>query len=101
LERRLWQHQNGLGARHTAKRLPVKLVYCEFYDYVADAFYREKQVHGWNRKKNEALIAGNTNLLHEFAVCLDESHYSNLHKPCSLSRIEGTIIEADNSQPRG
>jgi putative endonuclease len=52
LERRLWQHQNGLGANHTAKRLPVKLVYCEFFDRVADAFDREKQVQGWSRKKS-------------------------------------------------
>jgi putative endonuclease len=26
LEQRLWQHQNGLGANHTAKRLPVKML---------------------------------------------------------------------------
>ena len=25
LARRLWQHQNGQGANHTIKRLPVKL----------------------------------------------------------------------------
>ena len=61
LERRLEQHQRREGARHTAKRLPVKLVYCEFFDRVADAFAREKQVQGWNRKKKEALIAGDMN----------------------------------------
>ncbi|NOY59877.1 MAG: GIY-YIG nuclease family protein, partial [Calditrichaeota bacterium] len=44
LERRLWEHQKGLGANHTKKRLPVELVYCEEYDRVDDAFYREKQV---------------------------------------------------------
>ena len=38
LDKRLWDHQNGLGARHIAKRLPVKLVYCENYDRVEDAF---------------------------------------------------------------
>ncbi len=46
LPRRLWQHQNGMGANHTAKRLPVKLVYAEEFEHVADAFYREKQVQG-------------------------------------------------------
>ena len=75
LERRLWQHQNGLGARHTAKRLPVKLVYCEFYDRVSDAFYREKQVQGWSRKKKQALMAGDTNELHWLAECRNETHY--------------------------
>lgn len=74
LERRLWQHQNGLGAKHTAKRLPVKLVYCEFYDRVSDAFYREKQVQGWSRKKKQALMAGDTNALHELAECQNETH---------------------------
>lgn len=78
LERRLWQHQNGLGANHTAKRLPVKLVYCEFYDRVSDAFYREKQVQGWSRKKKQALIAGDTNELHRLAECQYETHYQKI-----------------------
>ena len=65
LDRRLWEHQNGLGARHTAKRLPVKLVYCEYYDRVEDAFHREKQVQGWSRHKKQALIEGNLEKLVE------------------------------------
>ena len=56
LEKRLWEHQSGLGTNHTKKRLPVKLVYYEEYDRVDEAFYREKQVQGWSRKKKEALI---------------------------------------------
>ncbi len=75
LKRRLWQHQNGLGANHTAKRLPVKLVYYEFYARVSDAFYREKQVQGWSRKKKQALIAGDLNELHRLAECQNETHY--------------------------
>jgi putative endonuclease len=31
LERRLEQHQNGEGANHTKRRLPVTLVYYEEY----------------------------------------------------------------------
>jgi putative endonuclease len=80
LERRLWQHQNGLGANHTAKRLPVKLVYCEFFEHVGDAFKREKQVQGWTRRKKEALMVGDSNLLHEFAKCQNESHFQQLHQ---------------------
>ncbi|HHD81681.1 MAG TPA: GIY-YIG nuclease family protein [Campylobacterales bacterium] len=34
LEKRLWQHQNGEGANHTKKRLPVELVYAEAYDRI-------------------------------------------------------------------
>jgi len=58
LERRLWEHQNMRGANHTKKRLPVKLVYFEEYSRIDEAFYREKQVQGWSRKKKEALIKG-------------------------------------------
>ena len=58
LKRRLKQHQNGEGANHTKKRLPVKLVYFEEFPRIDTAFYREKQVQGWNRKKKEALIYG-------------------------------------------
>lgn len=58
LELRLGQHQNGEGANHTKKRLPVKMVYFEEFDRIDHAFYREKQVQGWSRKKKEALIKG-------------------------------------------
>ncbi len=79
LERRLWQHQTGVGANHTAKRLPVKLVYCEFFEHVADAFKREKQVQGWTRRKKQALMAGDSNLLHQFSECQNHSHFQQLN----------------------
>lgn len=56
LNLRIQQHQSGLGSRHTKKYLPVKLVYFEEFPRIDEAFYREKQVHGWSRKKKEALI---------------------------------------------
>jgi putative endonuclease len=67
LELRLAQHQNGEGANHTRKHLPVKLVYYEEYNRIDEAFYREKQVQGWSRKKKEALINGDVNLLPDLA----------------------------------
>jgi putative endonuclease len=76
LELRLQQHQNGEGANHTRKRLPVELVYFEKFDRIDEAFYREKQVQGWNRKKKEALINGDRNLLRKLSVCKNETHYS-------------------------
>jgi len=63
LERRLLEHQQGLGANYTAGRLPVTLVYCEEYDRVEDAFRREKQVQGSRRAKREALMNGASKLL--------------------------------------
>jgi len=67
LERRVSEHQQGLGAKYTSNRLPVKLVYGEEYDRVADAYTREKQVQGWRRVKREALINGDPGLLPELA----------------------------------
>ena len=67
LDVRLAQHQNGEGAKHTKRRLPVKLVYYEEYARVQDAFYREKQVQGWSRRKKEALIEGKHECLPELA----------------------------------
>ena len=72
---RLWEHENGLGANYTMKRLPVKLVYCEFFERVADAFEREKQVQGWSRKKKQALMNGDFNQLRQFAQCQNGSHH--------------------------
>jgi putative endonuclease len=63
LERRFKQHQNGEGANHTKKRLPVELVYYEEFARIDKAFYREKQVQGWSRKKKEALIKGEYGIL--------------------------------------
>ncbi len=67
LDLRIEQHQSGEGAIYTAKRLPVKLTYYEEYDRIDDAFYREKQVQGWSRKKKDALIKGEPYLLHKLA----------------------------------
>ena len=67
LDSRVIEHQNGEGANHTKKRLPVELVYFEEYDRVVDAFDREKQVQGWSMEKKEALINGHYNKLPDLA----------------------------------
>ena len=67
LDKRLWEHQNGLGSNYTKKRLPIKLVYGEEYERVDDAFAREKQVQGWSREKKEALIKEKYNILPELS----------------------------------
>ena len=63
LEQRVWQHQQGEGAKYTARRLPVELVYSEEYRRIDEAFSREKQVQGWSRAKKEALIRGDYDAL--------------------------------------
>ena len=52
IDKRLWKHQHGLGANHTKKHLLVKLVYCEEYDRIDEAFSRENKCRvGRERKK--------------------------------------------------
>ncbi|WP_083363559.1 GIY-YIG nuclease family protein [Microterricola viridarii] len=58
LDGRLVQHQSGSGAKYTARRLPVRLVYYEEFDSIAAAFAREHTVQGWLRRRKDALIAG-------------------------------------------
>jgi len=77
---RLQQHQEGKGANHTKKRLPVKLVYFESFERIDDAFYREKQVQGWSREKKEALIQGMQGVLHKMAECKNQTHFKNQKK---------------------
>ena len=86
LERRLWQHQNGEGANHTRKRLPIKLIYCEEYDRVDEAFYREKQVQGWSRRKKQALIEGSPEKLIEFS-----RNYTEYGKDGDLALIDPAL----------
>ncbi|MCF6306657.1 MAG: GIY-YIG nuclease family protein [Flavobacteriaceae bacterium] len=77
LEKRVVQHNAGEGSNFTKKHLPVKLVYFEEFQRIDEAFYREKQIQGWSRKKKEALINGESNLLHTLSECKNESHFKN------------------------
>jgi putative endonuclease len=67
LEYRISEYQGGKGVKYTSRRLPIKLVYSEEYERVADAYTREKQVQNWSRAKREALINGNQESLPKLA----------------------------------
>lgn len=71
---RIDQHNNGQGANHTKKHLPVKLVYLEQFQRIDDAFYREKQIQGWSRLKKEALIQNKFEELNKLSECKNDSH---------------------------
>jgi putative endonuclease len=58
LDRRLWQHQNGEGAKYTQRRRPVRLVWCLVFDRIDEAWAFEKRVQTWGRAKRLALIEG-------------------------------------------
>ena len=53
------------------------LVYYEEFQRIDEAFYREKQVQGWSRKKKEALMENNYNDLKRFAICQNETNSNN------------------------
>ena len=78
LEKRIEEHQKGEGANFTRKHLPVELVYFEEFERIDEAFYREKQIQGWSRKKKEALINGKRNKLHKLSECKNETHFLRL-----------------------
>ncbi len=67
LESRVEVHNAGDGANYTKKHLPVELVYFEVYSRIDWAFQREKQIQGWSRKKKEALIRGEAQLIPKLA----------------------------------
>ncbi len=69
LERRIWEHNEGLGAAYTRRpgRRPVALLWSLECSNIGDAFRLEKQVQGWSRAKREALMRGDFELLPELA----------------------------------
>ena len=58
LDRRLWEHNEGLGAEYTRRRRPVQLVWSAEFEHVGEAFFWEKRIQGWGRAKREALARG-------------------------------------------
>ena len=72
LGKRLEEHQQGEGALFTRKHLPVELVYYEQFQRIDEAFLREHQIKGWNRKKKEALINQQYELLPELSKFKEE-----------------------------
>ena len=67
-EQRLSEHQMKLSpSAFTASRLPVRLVYSEYFDLVTDAIAAERRIKGWSRAKKEALIKSDWKLVQVLA----------------------------------
>ena len=56
IERRMYEHKNGLNESFSKRYGLLILVYCEFYKYVNDAIKREKQLKNWQRQWKISLI---------------------------------------------
>jgi putative endonuclease len=51
-------HNAGRGAKYTAGRRPVELVYTEAFTSIGDALRREHELKRWSRARKAALAAG-------------------------------------------
>jgi len=49
-------HNDARGARYTAGRRPVRVVYVEAFEEIGDALRREHELKRLTRRKKEALI---------------------------------------------
>jgi predicted GIY-YIG superfamily endonuclease len=57
------KHNHGRGAKYTASRRPVKVVYSEAHGSRSAAQSREYQIKRWSRAKKEALVADDLSTL--------------------------------------
>ena len=57
-ERRLNQHNAGLGAAYTRRRLPVEFAWLGEFAAIDEAFAWEKRLKGWSHAKRQAFIDG-------------------------------------------
>ena len=56
LERRVYEHKNGLYEGFSKKYKTIKLVYFEETNSIEGAITREKEIKKWRREKKDALI---------------------------------------------
>lgn len=81
LERRIEEHNIGLSINsYIFSRRPTELIWCHKFSAELEAIEWEKKIKGWSRKKKEALINGNLELLPNLAECKNETNYKNYKK---------------------
>lgn len=94
-DKRVWQHNEGLIENaYTYHRRPVELIYSMNFENVYDAIIAEKQIKGWSRKKKDALINGDFDLLHKLAICKNNS--SHVNSP--FDSAQGDIKSKNNNE---
>ncbi len=69
LEVRLAQHEDGANSNcYTATRRPISLVYSAAFSSREEALAAERQVKGWSRRKKEAMIRGDWQMVSSLAL---------------------------------
>jgi len=69
IEQRINEHIFHKYSGYTSTRLPIELVFSQEFENINDAIKAERQIKGWSKKKKDALINGDFELLHELAKC--------------------------------
>lgn len=67
LERRLKEHQTGMGAKFTRSFGAEVILYHEVCASKSEALKREAQIKKWDRNKKKTLISGNLAKLRPFS----------------------------------
>jgi putative endonuclease len=76
LDKRIEQHQSVIKKdSYTYKRRPLELEFYQEFNDVLQAIYFEKKLKGWTRRKKEALIHGDDQLLQILYECRNATHY--------------------------
>ena len=101
VERRVWEHQNGVVRGYTFSRRPVELKWCEAFEERAQAMEAERVLKGWSRVKKEALIAGNWDRLKFFSIPPSERTLPERRRGPSSSEAEKTPLAARASTSLG
>jgi putative endonuclease len=68
LEIRVAQHNAETFGGYTATRLPVILVFSQWFDRITDAIENERKLKKWSRTKKEAFIRGDFVALRQLAA---------------------------------
>src|SRR4051794_1097363 len=91
LERRVSEHDLGLGAEYTRRRRPVTLVWHAYSDSISEAYAMEKRVQGWSRAKRRALIDGRLSVLPDLSSRVSSA----------VARVRASSRSGFEASPRG
>jgi putative endonuclease len=84
VNKRFEEHQLGLHVHsYTYSRRHLELMWFNKFSSALEAIEWEKKIKGWTRKKKEALMNGNFELLNKLSDCKNETNFKNYVKQAS------------------
>ena len=97
IERRMLEHQSGEAKiSYTFSRRPVKLKW--YYESMDphQAIELEKQIKRWTRKKKDALMNQEWDLLKLCSECTNKSSHLNYKSPFDYVQDDNSSTQGDN-----